>query len=835
MSKFRRYRRCRLLLLLCIPSLFIATQVFAQQSGSLEGRALYDVLKKFELQGKASVAKLKLRRDRVAMSFTGDFYFMAPVNGRVTGAVFIGEGTVESSAPPNPYEQEILTKFLNAEYISSHFRQAVFRFSDDTFDIIGKGADKSGTAPAEAQKLASEMEPRLLKETGINVSSRLLLSLANNEKQGFFLAQFDKGELGRFTFLLDPQARIPSLVFGINSGEKVMMFRYEANSYGNDIWIATYSMDDFSQKLSGGSFLSDFNLVAPLNYKMEIDLRDPRKILATQIHIDFQSLDDNLRVISMMLNEGLTSRDNDYNRQKYSMLAKSAKLAGQDIPFIQEEMEIGLTLLLPKAMPKNEKFSVDLQIAGDSVDRQRAIENFYFPQSPSSSWYPRYGLLARSTFDLIFRHRKNDKISSIGALVREAESPDEKGVQLTEFKIDKPINSITFTAGLLERHTKVFKPSGGNDIQFSFDSISATIANVKEQFILTEMENAVNGFSILLGPYPYLDYRATYHPSQSQQGYATLIRFPKMDEANRNTFKVIGRQAAYQWLGNFVGWRSYRDQWLGDGFAEYCGMLYTRLRENGRDYSMKELIKTARFNLFNTTPTTDTGSGKGKLPDIGSLLLGKRLTTRNSLNADQLIQNKGALVMRMLHFLFTDPASSRFDLFNTDPSKVDLFKKMLTDFVQQYGGKQASTEEFMEVASKHFAETPIGMRFKQLGIEGLDWFTDQWVKGSKIPSYRLEYRVESEGDKPVMTGTIYQENVGKKQENADTTQENTDKEKDWYMPLPLLIKSGGKEYRVLVFAIGPKTPLPKIPIKPDSIELDPDMWILSEKTTAKKM
>ena len=50
-------------------------------------QTLYDQIKAFPLTGgKADVANLTLKRDRVAMTFTGTFYFAAPIDGRVTGA-----------------------------------------------------------------------------------------------------------------------------------------------------------------------------------------------------------------------------------------------------------------------------------------------------------------------------------------------------------------------------------------------------------------------------------------------------------------------------------------------------------------------------------------------------------------------------------------------------------------------------------------------------------------------------------------------------------------------------------------------------------------------------
>ena len=300
MHKFSRIRKCCLPAFLGIVSILITGQVFAQQTAQLENRLLYEALKEFKLQGTAKVEELKLKRDRVEIEFTGDFYFAAPVNGRVTGAVFIGEGTFHAPPPPIAFEHENLVRLLGKETVDSNFKTAVLRFTDDTFDIIGKGMREATEIPGQVTNLARELEPRMLEETGANISARLAVSMANNESPGFFIAQFDKGSLDRFTFIADYQARIPTTTFGINGGEKIIIFQYAQFNLVNDVWIATYSEEDFEK--GQASYSDEYDIVAPLHYRMEVDLRNARKELRTKMRIDFESAVDNLRVLPMAIN-----------------------------------------------------------------------------------------------------------------------------------------------------------------------------------------------------------------------------------------------------------------------------------------------------------------------------------------------------------------------------------------------------------------------------------------------------------------------------------------------------------------------------------------------------
>ena len=58
---------------------------------------------------------------------------------------------------------------------------------------------------------------------------------------------------------------------------------------------------------------------------------------------------------------------------------------------------------------------------------------------------------------------------------------------------------------------------------------------------------------------------------------------------------------------------------------------------------------------------------------------------------------------------------------------------------------------------------------------------------------------------------------------------------NWVMPLPLIFRLPGDQVaRGTVAAIGPTTPVQiKLPKRPTKVELDPDVWVISEKTETK--
>ncbi|HEY0723169.1 MAG TPA: carboxypeptidase-like regulatory domain-containing protein, partial [Pyrinomonadaceae bacterium] len=84
----------------------------------------------------AVVNNLKLKRD--AANFTlksGELYFITPIEGRVTAAVFIGDGEM-SLVPPTEVEKNSIKIFTGEGGITEQFSRLVLRFSDKTFDEI---------------------------------------------------------------------------------------------------------------------------------------------------------------------------------------------------------------------------------------------------------------------------------------------------------------------------------------------------------------------------------------------------------------------------------------------------------------------------------------------------------------------------------------------------------------------------------------------------------------------------------------------------------------------------------------------------------------------------
>jgi hypothetical protein len=784
---------CRLLAL--ILALLMCSQTAAAQSPQFD---LYEQLHKFELGDESTtVTGLVLQRDRVRLTFsTGTFFFQKPIDGVVYGAVFIGRGQFQADVPNSSFERQHVQRILQAQSVDSDFETAVLRFTDDTFAKIRGATGSQASDSAAARRLAAEFDGGLLVETGFNPSARLVVSIANSETPGVFLAQFDKGRRGRFAFVFDPQGRIPSEAYGINGGERGLIIGTQPGKQ-NDVWMAFYGLEDYQQGIA--PYSDAFDLVEPVRYDLALDVRNPGRSVLLTARLDLACRFNGVRAIPFRLNDDLFPAF----RVKNGMRLKAARSVdgAAMLPAIQEPGEGGLTVMLPDAKNAGERFSILLELEGNIMLEHPELRGLYYPMG-TIGWVPRPGYLRRATYHMKFLHRRDHRVVTIGAKIGEQSVASNPNEMTTEWDMTDPAAFATFAVGNFEVHQDKAATTGLPIEFYSHRDIS-----LKEDFITAEMGNAVDYFTTMFGPFPFKKMNGAFHPRPFGQGFPSLLMLAPADRDIGVIFSFIAHETAHQWWGNVVSWRSYRDQWLSEGFAEYSGMLYTRLRNGPK--SQQTLIERARRSLL-SPPETQVGIGKGKLSDVGPIVLGYRLASSATGGAaTTLIYNKGALVLRMLHFLLTDAATG-----DGQP-----FFDMMKDFVNKHRGAPATNDSFREVVNEHFAQTSLAARYS---LKDLNWFFNEWVYQTALPSYRLEYRLEDAGEGAFFLNyTLFQENAPP----------------DWLMFLPLRIVFGQDKASVTTVHVqgAQTTGRLRIPARPSSVELDPELWVLSEKTTTREV
>jgi hypothetical protein len=190
----------------CLQILFLATLISTSlwSQRPPNANAFYQQLRNLLPGGEViSVHHLELKRDAAVFTFDGDISFYGQINGKVTGAVFRGQGHLHLT-PPTLEERHNLRILSRAEEFDEDFDQAVLRFTDKTAAELhqaeaGKGGDSKPL-------IQSAMELHIFQRQKLfeNIDLRLLEDVLSPADGGFFLAAMHGKKYPHLIFTLDP-------------------------------------------------------------------------------------------------------------------------------------------------------------------------------------------------------------------------------------------------------------------------------------------------------------------------------------------------------------------------------------------------------------------------------------------------------------------------------------------------------------------------------------------------------------------------------------------------------------------------------------------------------
>jgi hypothetical protein len=385
----------------------------------------YQALRNGTLSGEAvTVTNLELKRDAATFHLhSGTVCFVAPVEGKVTGAVFVGEGGLVLD-PPQAAERNSLRLLTKEDEFSEKFEHLVLRFTDSTYDDIKKaGAAVSGGCDAELLKDVQNTTRHKLKS---NVEARILEELLSPNPRPYFLAfihgkRYDDKEL----FEIDPD----------KARYQVNFITYDENKQGH--WASLTVSDALS--------LRTFSKPIHIEHQQLDTTLEKNATLLGKATTTFVSLRSGLRVVPFNLFRPLR--------------VQSVTADGQNLSFIQEDKndDGDFAVILPRALPAGEKFTLTTVHGGKPAVSNEGGGN-YFPVA-RENWYPNdpgSGFGEYATYDMTFRIPKGMKMAATGVLVSESE---EGGQNVSVWKSEAPQTVAGFSFGRFRvEQTRLAKP-----------------------------------------------------------------------------------------------------------------------------------------------------------------------------------------------------------------------------------------------------------------------------------------------------------------------------------------------------------------------------------------
>ena len=677
----------------------------------------------------ASVNNLILQRDAAIFTLrSGEIYFGATVQGRVTAAVFIGDGEM-SLTPPTPIEKHSLSIFIDDEKLDEQFSHLVIRFTDKTFEQI-KASPRAtmgtgGPQSSKARDLYRENQQLLRKELRDNAELRTLADIYAPQRPGYFTAFIAGKKHGKLVFLLDPLG-IPQV-----SPEEVALFSYGETDGG--IWTAFHLADEYAKRTAASS--EDHRLFDITHH--EID---------AVIHGTHITAND--RITIRVLVAGRVLPFNLFPSLRVSRVQDSQ---GGDLEFIQEgkDEDAELGVITPNPLEVGQDYSVTVQYSGGDAIRDAGAGNFILISR--LTWYPnnrgtQFG--DRAIFDMTFHYPKGNTFIATGELAEpETREGDSTVSKWTSGKLELAVAGFNY--GRFKKK-EVLDEDTGYKIEFYANEdlpsavegrgIGMVTTTGMANSALADAQNATRIYSAYFGKMPYKRLAITQQPAGFfGQAWPTLIYMPFtafLDSTERhfmlgaagadNFFRYVGaHEVSHQWWGHTIGWDSYHDQWMSEGFAEFSTSLYVQfVRKDLKKFNdfwndQRDLITQSRPQTHDKKPYL-----------IGPVTQGYRLNSGKTGNiARFMIYPKGAYILHMIRMMFHG---------GRDGDKQ--FQELMKDFVQTYFNRDVSTEDFKLIVEKHMT------REMDLDDNGrMDWFFNEWVYGTEMPNYRFEYQLGADG------------------------------------------------------------------------------------------
>jgi hypothetical protein len=757
------------LIVICLA--FGAVAAVAQDSASL-----WQQLAKapFDPEKSASAENVAIVRDRIKITLiTGRIQFTKPAQDLVFGAAFQGRGRVEIK-PPNAIEAHQLHVLTGQDSLAMDFTDATFTFSDGFFDEIAKQVHWR-TNP---DNNLGELYLRRLEErenAGRPDTPRLFKSILSGDRKqtALFAADLKTDQKGWIYVSVDSLAAEEVTVGRLVSYGTTMMFDNWLSFPVGDRNAADINFDPLGrQDVDIKKYRIDAKVTSGAELSAVTTVSLDEKTSGERVLI-FQ-LDSNLRMQSVKNKEGgslvfFQPRDPKDRAQSYGDY---------------------VAVVLPTPTTSGAAQTFEFAYGGKRVIRQVGPGN-YFCQS--MGWYPSLqdAFALRADFEMVFRCPKNLTLVATGDKISETTEGDWK---ISNWKSSIPLAVAGFAFGQYKLYTEksgniTIEAYANPDADDTMTQLrmalgSAPVGTLSPAAMIkpmgVELGNMVRLFESYFGPYPYNRLAVTNIPYSYGQGWPSLIYLSVLsflDSTQRNVLGIHGEkniqitdyfrahETSHQWWGHRVGWKSYHDQWLSEGFAQFSGNLYVQYRQSEKDYITR--IKADREVLLGKDK-------KGRVYEsLGPIWIGQRLASSDAPEAYQnVVYNKGGLVLNALRRLLWNTQSKNPD---------DRFIEMMKDYTQTFDNKAASTENFKVLAEKHMIPA--------MDLEGnrrLDWFFRQYVYGTGIPEYQLQWQAEDAGGGHwKVRGKVLQSGVPS----------------GWLDVLPLYVQVAGKVSRLGLMAI----------------------------------
>jgi hypothetical protein len=571
---------------------------------------------------KVSSAALRLNNVQIkhhdmTIVFKDGHLFVMLAGGVPAGVIFLGKANLRFE-PPDPREQHQLVLFNKKSTLDVQLKQLYLRASSSTIqNLFGKLDLKKGVENPKLFQKALEIS----RESNMNAFG-VALPFSNE--------------------LWFPRLIADDVYCELKTKEGDLVYQFAPNEI-EDIMLIDREKDRIISLYSSTGTYSQGPEHEPqeiLSYNMNLSYNPTSSYLSGSSQIRLRCKEPTNRVV-FKLNPAL--RVSRIAGSQGSMIYFQERNTNNLHVVLNENVETGKEIELRfhyQGRIEPDKGRAEVQ----RISPERDIETEYFipPSflySNSAMWYPQ--LLSRpySTVNVTISVPSDYAAISNGELTK-MEKKDGRSVY--SYTCEQPVKYFSLLVGRINSSISFESIVPMNIFFYSLDRANAQQQGESADRILRFYEN-------YFGKYPYSSLNLALRPSQELGGHAPatfvvanrVFTFVQARFARDPLYVpeypdfFLAHEIAHQWWGQAVGWRTYRDQWLSEGFAHFAAAEYIRSVHGDRAW-----IKLSR--IFYSWVESKT--------EAGPLWLGSRLghLTEDPQAFTALLYNKGAYTLFML-------------------------------------------------------------------------------------------------------------------------------------------------------------------------------------------
>jgi hypothetical protein len=646
------------------------------------------------------VRDLAIRAEDLLLSFPAGVAFKAVTPDGETGLVVVGDGTMAFTPRPS-MEQGQLRIFSGESALRTAINGAFLRYHPvDRDDHIAGTLTEEAVAGSSLRRAQSIFDEEIGKSFGIE--------LADLSRERWSLIP----PVGDFLAEIRTKSRFGTLTYVRSGGEAEDISLFQRARRRN---IAVYSSSERLRSRGSSSFSEDDDADYDVtHYAITATIDPDRQLIDGRAEMRLTVRATALGTLTLRLAESLDVHgvfgDNGLGR----LLA--LRVRGQNSVLIN----------LPRTLVRGTTVTLTVayggRLAGATPDREAIApqqgvaiqEEFALTAEPRlvysnrSYWYPQAPVTdyATGVLRLTVPDRRACVASGTPASGNPVRITTTRGDSLRYvFLVNQPARyfSAVISRLVAASETEVAAPT----------PISVAVeANPRQvergRGLSTQAAAILRVYGDVLGdfPYPTLTLAAVDDvlPGGHSPAYFALVNQPlpasrfswANDPVAFDGFPqfFLAHEIAHQFWGGAIGWESYHEQWISEGFAQYFALLYAeRTLDAGRVEDIRRKLRTTATTYGDQGPIW-LGYRLGHLQDDGRVFRA-------------LVYNKSALVLHMLRRWLGD----------------DTFFAGLRDLYTH--------ARYTKIGTRH-----VQRAFESVSGQDLSRFFESWIRSADTPRLR---------------------------------------------------------------------------------------------------